>query len=242
MVALIRCAETRELIGIRHPVEVAAIHYNATYLRGCTIHIFSGRVSNDVGSPFEWTTVDRGSEGVVYNERYAVLVSNSCKLLNIEHGTAWIADGFTKNYLGIWTESLLDFLLAIVRVYEGALDTEFLQGYTEEIEGATVNLVRGDDVVACLADVEHSVEVGSLTTGSQHCAHATLKLSNLLCHSIISWVLESGIEISLFLQIEEHRHLLRVVIFKCSTLIDWHLNWFAVLWLIASLHAEGSNT
>ena len=169
-------------------------------------------------------------------------MSDACKLLDIEHGTAWIADSFTKNYLGIWTESLLDFLLAVVRIYEGALDAEFLQGYTEEIEGATVNLVRGDDVVACLADVEHSVEVGSLTAGSQHCAHATLKLSNLLCHSIISWVLESGIEISLFLQIEEHRHLLRVVIFKCRTLIDWHLNRLAVLWFIASLHAEGSNT
>ena len=169
-------------------------------------------------------------------------MSNACKLLDIEHGTAWITDGFTKNHLGIWTECLLDFLLAVVRIYEGALDAEFLQGYTEEIEGAAVNLVRGNDVVACLADVEHSVEVGSLTAGSQHGAHATLKLSNLLCHSIISWVLESGIEISLFLQIEEHRHLLRVVIFKCSTLNDRHFDGFSVLWLIASLYAEGSNT
>ena len=163
-------------------------------------------------------------------------MSDACKLLDIEHGTAWITDGFTKNYLGIWTESLLDFLLAIVRVYKGALDAEFLQGNTKEIEGAAVDFVRGNDVVACLADVEHSVEVGSLTAGSQHCAHATLKLSNLLGHSIISWVLESGIEISLFLQIEEHRHLLRIVIFKCRTLIDWHLNRLSILWGISTPH------
>ena len=32
VVALIRCAETWEFLGIRHPVEVAAIHYYAAYL------------------------------------------------------------------------------------------------------------------------------------------------------------------------------------------------------------------
>ena len=101
-------------------------------------------------------------------------MSNSCKLLDIEHGTAWITDGFTKNYLCIWTESLLDFLLAIVRVYEGTFNTKLLQGNAEEIECAAVNLVGSNDMVACLADIEHCVEVGSLTAGSQHCAHATL--------------------------------------------------------------------
>ena len=199
-------------------------------------------MGNDVSAPFKWTTVDWSGEGVVYNERYTVLMSDACKLLDIEYCTAWITDGFAKYYLGIWTECLLDFLLAIVRVYKGALDAEFLQGNTEKVEGSTVDFVGSNDMVACLADVEHSVEVGSLTAGSQHCAHATLKLSNLLCHSIVGWVLESGIEISLFLQIEEHRHLLRVVVFECSTLIDWHLYRLAVLWFIASLHAEGSNT
>ncbi len=105
-----------------------------------------------------------------------------------------------KHYLGVRAESLLDFLLAVVRVDEGALDAELLQGNTEEVEGSAVNLVGGNDVVASLADVEYGIEVGSLTAGCQHGAHATFELSDFLCHSIVGRVLESGIEIALLLQ------------------------------------------
>ena len=85
------------------------------------------------------------------------------ELLDVEHGTARVADGFAEHYLGVRTECLLDFLLAGIRVYEGALDAELLQGNAEEIEGAAVDFVRGNDVVASLADVEYGIEVGSLT-------------------------------------------------------------------------------
>ena len=163
MVALIRCAEAREFFGIRHPVEVAAIHYYAAYLRCSTVHILGGRVGNDVGTPLEWAAVDRCGEGIVHDERHAVLVSNAGELLDVEHGTARVADGFAEHHLGVRAESLLDFLLAGVRVYEGALDAELLQGNAEEVEGAAVDFVRGNDVVASLADVEYGIEVGSLT-------------------------------------------------------------------------------
>ena len=163
MVALVRSAETREFLGIRHPVEVAAIHYYAANLRCSTVHILGGRVGNDVGTPLEWATVDRCGEGVIYDERNAILVSDACELLDVEHGTARVADGFAEHHLGVRAESLLDFLLAGVRVYEGALDAELLQGNAEEIEGTAVDFVRGNDVVASLADVEYGIEVGSLT-------------------------------------------------------------------------------
>ena len=97
-------------------------------------------------------------------------------------------------------------------------------------------------MVARLADVEHGVEVGSLSARSQNGTHATFELSDFLSHGIVGRVLKSGIEISLLLQVEEHRHLLRVVIFECSTLNDRHFYRLSILWFIASLHAEGSDT
>ena len=242
VVALVRSAETREFLGIRHPVEVTAIHNHAAYLRCGAIHILSGRVGNDVGSPFKRTAVDRGGKGIVHDERHPVLMGDAGKLFNIEYGAARVADGFAKHHLGVRAESLLNLLLAGIRVYEGALDAQLLQGNTEEVEGAAVNLVRGNDVVARLADVEHGVEVGSLSARCQNGAHATFELSDFLSHGVVCRVLESGIEISLLLQVEEHRHLFRVVVFECSTLIDRNFYRLSVLWLIASLHAEGSDT
>ena len=242
VVTLVRSAEAREFLGIRHPVEITAIHNYAAYLRCGAIHILGGRVGHDVGSPFKRTAVDRGGKGVVHDERHPVLMGDAGKLLDVEYGTARVADGFAKHHLGVRAESLLNLLLAGIRVYEGALDAQLLQGNAEEVEGATVNLVRGNDVVARLADVEHGVEVGSLSARSQNGAHATFELSYFLSHGIVGRVLESGIEISLLLQIEEHRHLLRVVIFKCSTLNDRHFYRLSILWFIASLHAEGSDT
>ena len=120
-------------------------------------------MGNDVGTPFEWAAVDRRSEGVVNDERHPILVSNACKLLDVEYSAARVADGFAENNLGVRAESLLDFFFAIVRIHESTLDAEFLQGYAEEIEGTTINLIRCNDMVARFADVEHSIEVGSLT-------------------------------------------------------------------------------
>ena len=113
--------------------------------------------------PFEWAAVDRRSEGVVNDERHPILVSDACKLLDVENSAARVADGFAENNLGVRAESLLDFFFAVVRIHESTLDAKLLQGYAEEIEGATINLIRSNDMVARFADIEYCVEVGSLT-------------------------------------------------------------------------------
>ena len=69
----------------------------------------------------------------------------------------WVADGFAKYHFRVRAECLLDFFLAVVWIDEGAVDAEFLQGNAEEVEGATVDLIGGNDVVASLADVEYGI-------------------------------------------------------------------------------------
>ena len=95
------------------------------------------------------------------------------------------------------------------------------------------NLIKGKKVAFIGAGVSHKTLIKEFVELG---AHVTL------CDQKKSVEDFGDYAATLFLQIEEHRHLLRVVIFKCSTLNDRHFDGLSVLWFIASLHAEGSNT
>ena len=242
VIAVVGSAQTGELFGMCEPVKVAAVHHAAAHLACCTVHIFSGAVRYDVSSPLERAAVHRCGEGIIHDKRHTVLMSDACKLLDVEYGTAGIADCLAENNLRIRTESLLNLLLRVVRIDERTLDAKLLERNSEQIERSAVNLIACHDMVASLADVKHSVEVGSLSAACQYCTHATLKLRNLLRHYVIGGVLQASIEITLLLEVEEHRHLLRVVILECGALDDWRLDRLTVLCLISSVYTERGST
>ena len=95
-------------------------------------------------------------------------------------------------------------------------------------------------MVTSLANVKHGIEVCSLTAARQHSSHTSFKLGNLLCHNIIGWVLQTSVEIALLFQVEEHGHLLRVVILKRGALNNRRLYRLTVFSLIASVNTDGS--
>ena len=97
-------------------------------------------------------------------------------------------------------------------------------------------------MVASLADVEDGVEVGSLSAGGEHRPYSTLEGSNLRSHSVVGGVLQTGIEIALFLQVEEIGHFLGVIILKRGALIDGEHACFAVFRLPATLYTERGGT
>ena len=115
-----------------------------------------------VGSPFERPAVDRGGEGVVHNERNAVAVRQTREFLHVQHIHAGIGYHLAEHALGVWTESLGDFLFRCVGIDEGGLYTQLLQGHPEEVEGSAIYLGSADDMVSRLAYVEHRVEIGGL--------------------------------------------------------------------------------
>ena len=90
-------------------------------------------------------------------------MSDACELLDVEYSTTRIGDSLTKQGFSVRTEGLLDLFLTGFWRYERTLDTKFLQGYTEEVVGTTIYLVGCYKVVAALADIEESIEVGGLT-------------------------------------------------------------------------------
>ena len=178
--------------------------------------------------------------GVVHNERHVMAMGDARKLLDVEHGAPGIADGLAEERLGVGPEGFLYGLLRVVGVDECAVYAQLLERYAEEVECASVDLVARHDMVACLADVEHGIEVGGLSAAGQHGPHAPFELRNLLGHHVVGGVLQSGVEIAFLLEVEEHGHLLRVIIFECSALDDGRFDGFAILSLVASVHTEGS--
>ena len=75
-------------------------------------------------------------------------------------------------------------------------------------------------MIARLANVKDSVEVGRLSTCRKHGRHTTFQRSYFSSNSIVCWVLQASIKVATLLQVEKSGHLLAGIIFECCTLID----------------------
>ena len=252
MVGLVRSAEAGEFLFARRstvgsggtymragvPVEVAAVYDAATDLRGMSIHILRSRVGYDIGAPLKGTAVDGCGEGVVDNEGHTMLVSYASKLLDVQNLTARVGDGLSKQRLRIWTEGGRDFLLAGLLRNEGALNAQLFQSHSEKVVCATIDFVRGDEMIASFADVEDGVEVGGLTRGCEYGAYAAFESGNLRSYNIVGGVLQTCVEIALLFQVEEVSHLFGIVILERGALVDGEHARFAIFGLPACLYAE----
>ena len=65
VIGFIRCAESRKLIRVCRPVEIAGIYDRTAQRHRMTVHIFGGGMRYDIDPPFERIAVDRGRERVV---------------------------------------------------------------------------------------------------------------------------------------------------------------------------------
>ena len=115
-------------------------------------------MGDDVGSEVERTAVDRRSEGVVYDQRYALTVSNVGHLADVEDVEGGVGDGFAEKEFGVGTESLENVLGRGVLIDEGDFNTHFLERDGEKVVGAPIDGGCTDDMVAGFADVEDGVE------------------------------------------------------------------------------------
>ena len=87
------------------PIKFATVHNGAAHAGAMTIHIFSGGMSYNIGTPFNGTTVDGCGEGIIHDEGYAVAMSGLGEFLNIQHGKGGVSNGFAENSLSIILKS-----------------------------------------------------------------------------------------------------------------------------------------
>ena len=89
---------------MRHPVEASAVHNRPAECGAVAVHVFCGRVGDDICTPFKRAAVDRCGEGIIDHKRNAMSVSHLCEQLDIKHGERRVGDGLTKHQLCVWTE------------------------------------------------------------------------------------------------------------------------------------------
>ena len=120
-------------------------------------------MSDNVASPFEWAAIDWCSKRIVHDEGHSMLMRHLGKSFDVKHIAARVAYGLSEEAIRIMTELLLYPFIIPFRVNKGALNTEFLHRHAKEVERAAIDSVASDEVVACLADIEYCIEVGSLS-------------------------------------------------------------------------------
>ena len=94
-------------------------------------------------------------------------------------------------------------------------------------------------MIAAASDVEDREEVRGLTRRGEHGSAATFKLADLRGHKIIRGVLQTCVEVTGFLQVEELAHELARIVFPRGALIDRDLPRLRVAGMIAALNASG---
>ena len=227
MVAVVGRGEPGELVLVSIPVKVAAVHDCTANLCCMSVHVLGGGVGDDVGSPLEWAAVDGCGECIVDNQGYTVPVSHVGKALDVEYLASGVGD------------CCLYLLVIPLGVDEGALDAEFLERNTEQVERASVYVVGRDDVAACLTDIEDGIEIGSLSAGCQHAAYTAFKGGYLLCNGIVGGVCKTCIEISVVLQVKQACHLVACLITERGALVDGELLGLAFLGFPSAVDADG---
>ena len=90
-------------------------------------------------------------------------VGNACELLYVEHGAARVAYRLAEEHARVRAEGGVNLFFRGIGADERHVDAELFHGDTEEVERSAVDFVGGNDVAACLADVEHCIEVRGLS-------------------------------------------------------------------------------
>ena len=170
-------------------------------------------------------------------ETHAVTVRRSGEQLQIRHHERRVGERLDKDAAGILLELCVELLRCDSRIHKGEFDAKLLKRLVEQIERAAVHSCGTDDVLSCMADIQHRHHGGGLSGGSQHRADAALQRRDLLLHRVKRRIGKTGIEKAVGLQVEQVAHLLGAFIGVRRALHDRHNARLAVARLVAGVNA-----
>ena len=150
------------IAGIALVAEVSAVNQQTADRSRMSVQILGRRVQNNVCAQPQRTAVDGRGERVVHGKDDPVPFGNGGKIVEGEHGDGGICDRLPEDQTGIGTDSRLELLLRGVGRHKGRLDPELSQSHVEEVEGAAVDRLRADDMVAGCAQIGDQDHAGGL--------------------------------------------------------------------------------
>ena len=239
VVRVVGRGQSRELVGVGHPVEAAGVDDRAAHAGAVAVHVLGGRVRDDVDAVVERAAVDRRGERVVDDDRHAVVVRGGGELVEVQHDERRVGDGFAEHGLGVRPERGVQLLGRAVGAHERAFDAHLAHRHVDEVERAAVDRGRGHDMVARVADVEQGEEVRRLAGAGEHRGRAAFELADLGCDRVVGRVLQTGVEVAGFGQVEQPAHLLARPVLERRGLDDRGSAGLPVARLVSALDTGG---
>ena len=225
-----------------HPVEVTAVNDTAAYSCAVAVHVFCCGVCNDVSTPFERSAVDGCCKCVVDDQGNTVCMGCFCESFDIQNCQCRVCDRFAEYCFCVGSECCFQFFIGAVGGYECEFYAHFFHCYGEQVECTAVDCRRSYYMVAAVCDVEHCIEVCSLTGRCQHCCCAAFQFADFCCYIVTCGVLQSGIEVAACFQVKQFAHVFACAVFECCALVNRDLSGFTVAGCIAALYTFCFNT
>ena len=170
-----------------------------------------GRGDHDVGAVVDRAAdVAGGAEGVVDDERDAVVVGDLGERLEVGHVEARVADRLDVERPRARVDRLRE-VRRVVAVDELHADAEAREGDLELVVGAAVEVARRDDVVAGLQDRREREELRRLAARGGERGDAALERGDALLEDVGRRVHDPGVDVPELLQREEARAVVGVV-------------------------------
>ena len=220
VIAGVRLGESRELAaGL--PVELAGIDDDAAQGGAVAADELGGGVNNNVSAVLNGADQVRGAEGVVDDQGQAVLVGNLGNGVNVGNVRVGVAQGLQVDGAGVLLDGVLD-LGQIVGIHKGGGHAESGQGVLQQVGGAAVDGLLGNDVAAVLGQgLDGVVDGGGAGSHSQG-SHAALKGCDALLEHILGGVGQTAVNVAGVLQVEAVSGVLGVMEHVGSGLVNRH--------------------
>ena len=178
------------------------------------------------GGNFDWEAhaererlAHHGRGRVVHDQRHAELAADGRDLRDREDLQLRVGQRLGVPAAGAGIGGA-DEGLRVLGVHEADLDAELLQRIGEEVPGAAIEVRRGDDVVARLAEVHHGEGRRRLARSEREGGDAAFQRRDALLQHVHGRVHDAGVDVAHLLQREEARGMAGVVELEGGRLVD----------------------
>ena len=220
VIAGVRLYEGRELAAA-FPVKLTAVYDNAADRRAVTADELCSGMDNNVCAVLERTEEVRRCECGVYNKRNLMCMCNGCDLFNVNQRCVRVTDGLDEDGLCLIVNRVFKSAL-FIRVYERCGDAVLRERVLEQIVGAAVDGLRGNDVVTCACEVEKRIVDGCCTGSDAKCRYAALQGCNALLKCVHGGVRQTAVDVACICEREAGCCVCGVLEDEGSRLIDRH--------------------
>ena len=165
---------------------------------------------DDVRTVRQGVEDERGRDGVVDDEGHTDLMGHRGDGLDVEDVGLGVGDGLGEEGLGVRLHGRPPGVRVVLCLDEGHLDAQALEGVLQQVDGAPVERRRGDDVVACLGDVEQGQGRRGLAARDEQGTDAALERRDPLLDHGLGGVHDPGVDVAELLEREKVRGVLVV--------------------------------